>query len=967
MNKRIRWVLGFILTVMLLFSLSAPTFAETQDLGIIKVGYYEDGDYMSVNQQGEYVGYNIEYLQKIAKQSGLRFEIIDAVSWNAAYEMLVKGEIDLLPAVYYNNKRAQEILFSTQPMCSIYTTLNVRTDDQRYDYEDFRAFQGMNIGIIRDSVDGEAFRTFCREHKLSLNIIEYDETAKVLEALDNGTLDGVAITHLGKNSTFRSVAQLSPSPLYFTVSKTRPELLAEVNKAMNNILLSNPGYGSDLYDKYLSPSMNQTPVFTKEERKYIEQAAPIIVAYDPAFAPLSYQDKKTGEFKGVTADIFKFIAASSGLRFQFEAHSQPEALELLRAGKVDAICVSDGDYLWDRRNGINSTLCYLRAPTSMLTRYNSEKLEIVALPKGYQLSQAIEMGNPNYKVNYYPSIEACLEAVLAGKADAACLNTQVAGSYLSKSAYKGMRTTTLGQYINEMCVGTSIDQDPRLFSILNKCIQYLPAGQIDAYLVNHAANTKEVSAAEFVEQHIWQITGIVCLVLVIIILLVSYNLKNALRSNRRIQELLYKDNLSGLYSLKGFSSKWDKSVAKTHKQDFALLYGDICQFKIINDNFGFATGNQVLNACGTTLQNILTNGEFAGRISADHFAVLLKYDNWENLLKRMENFTKQLNIWRQEHSEIPYKIDFVFGACLIDQESRTDIHQKLDFANYARRYAKDAPNSSLIVMYDEQMRNQTILAQQLEGGLDRAIRDNEFTVYYQPQVSMKDGSVIGSEALIRWNHPEKGFLMPGTFIPIFEKNGMIKKVDLWLFERVCQTMHQWNEKGWPLLPVSCNFSRLHFQQSDFPEQVCAIADRWHIPHHLLELEITESALLEESATIVNMLPRLKELGFKIAIDDFGSGYSSLGQLQQITAHILKLDRSFVRHGVTGKREQIVVGNVIRMAGELGMTVICEGVETKDQSDILQSIDCKLAQGFYFYRPMKLEDYEPLILKNNIKK
>lgn len=967
MSKRMRLFINFIVTIMILFSLSSTTFAEVQDLGIIKVGYYEDGDYMSRNQYGEYVGYNIEYLQKIAKQSGLRFEIIDAVSWNAAYEMLVKGEIDLLPAVYHNDKRAQEILFSTQPMCSIYTTLNVRMDDQRYDYEDFRAFQGMNIGIIRDSVDGEAFRAFCREHKLAVAIVEYDETSKVLEALDNGRLDGVAITHLGKNSTFRSIAQFSPSPLYFTVSKSKPALLAEINKAMNSILLSNPSYGSDLYDKYLAPSINQTPVFTRDERKYIEQAKPIIVAYDPDFAPLSYQDKKTGEFRGVTADIFKFIAASSGLKFQFEAHSQPEALELLRAGKIDAICVSDGDYLWDRRNNINSTLCYLRAPTSMLTSYDSDKLEIVALPKGYQLSQAIEMGNPNYKVQYYPSIELCLEAVLSGEADAVCLNTQVAGSYLSKSAYKAMRTTTLGQYINEICIGTSADKDPRLFAILNKCIQYLPAGQIDAYLVNHTANTKEVSAAEFVEQHIWQITGIVCLVLVIIILLISYNLKNALRSNRRIQELLDKDELTALYSINGFSSKWDQNVAKTHQQDFALLYGDICQFKIINDNFGFSTGNQVLSACGTTLQNILAHDEFASRISADHFAILLKYDGWENLLSRIELFVKQLNSWRTEYSEIPYKIDFVFGVCLIGQEDRADIHQKLDFANYARRYAKDTPSNNFIVMYDEQMRNQALLGQQLEGDLDQALRNNEFTVYYQPKVDMKTHTIIGSEALIRWNHPQKGFLMPGAFIPLFEKNGMIKKVDLWLFEKVCQTMHQWREQSGSILPVSCNFSRLHFQQNDFPEQVSAIADRWNIPHDLLELEITESALLEESATIVTMLPRLKELGFKIAIDDFGSGYSSLGQLQQITAHILKLDRSFVCHGVTGKREQIVVGNIIRMASELGMTVICEGVETKDQSEILQNIDCKLAQGFYFYRPMKLEDYEALILKNKIKK
>lgn len=476
------------------------------------------------------------------------------------------------------------------------------------------------------------------------------------------------------------------------------------------------------------------------------------------------------------------------------------------------------------------------------------------------------------------------------------------------------------------------------------------------------------------------------LVLGIIILLIGSNLRNALRSNRRIQDLLYKDELTGLYNMNGFYQKWEENNTpskqpsfvvlyngfwkkkeenntQNKQQSFVLLYSDICQFKFINDNFGFATGDQVLQASGKILQEILEDDEFCGRISSDHFALLLKYNCWEHLDKRMQNFVEKLNCWRKAKTDIPYKIDFVFGVCLIEKNAAIDLHQKLDLANYSRRYAKDTPGS-FIVLYDEKMRAQALLAQQLESRLDQALQENEFIVYYQPKVSMKDGSIIGSEALIRWNHPDKGFLMPGIFIPIFEKNGMVKKVDLWLFEEVCKTMRTWAEKGYPLFPVSCNFSRLHFQQSDFPARICEIADRWNVPHHLLELEITESVLLEESTTIAEVFQILKEMQFKIAIDDFGSGYSSLGQLQQLTADVLKLDRSFVSHGVAGMREKIVVGNVIHMAGELGMQVICEGVETQAQSITLQEIGCKYSQGFYFYRPMQLENYEKLLVADN---
>lgn len=500
----------------------------------------------------------------------------------------------------------------------------------------------------------------------------------------------------------------------------------------------------------------------------------------------------------VIADIFEFIAKNSGLRFEFEAHNQTEALQLLQQGKISALALSDGDYLWDGRNNINSTLYYLRAPTSMITRYDPDKLEVIAFPQGYQLSEAIKAANPHYTFKYYPSIEDCLNAVLHNKADAACTNTHVAGAYLSRSSYQGMRTITLAQPINEMCVGLSASGDPKLFSIINKCIQYLPTEQVDAYLVTHSANTKEVSMLEFIEQHLWQVGCIVILVLSIIILLIGSNLRNALRSNRRIQDLLYKDELTGLYNMNGFYQKWEENNTPSKQQSFVLLYNgfwkkkeenntpkkqqsfvllysDIYHFKFINDNFGFSTGDQVLQASGKILQEILEDDEFCGRISSDHFALLLKYNCWEHLDKRMQNFVKKLNCWRKAKTDIPYKIDFVFGVCLIEKNAAIDLHQKLDLANYSRRYAKDTPGS-FIVLYDEKMRAQALLAQQLESRLDQALQENEFVVYYQPKVSMKDGSIIGSEALIRWNHPDKGFLMPGVFIPIFEKNGMVKKL-----------------------------------------------------------------------------------------------------------------------------------------------------------------------------------------------
>ena len=202
--------------------------------------------------------------------------------------------------------------------------------------------------------------------------------------------------------------------------------------------------------------------------------------------------------------------------------------------------------------------------------------------------------------------------------------------------------------------------------------------------------------------------------------------------------------------------------------------------------------------------------------------------------------------------------------------------------------------------------------------------------------------------------------MPGSFIPFFEKKGLIVQVDLFLFESVCRTIRSWLDRELPVSAVSCNFSRLHFGRPGFAEQIAAIADQYQVPRALLEVEITESAIASVPDSIAPVLTQLKRLGFQIAIDDFGSGYSSLGQLQRLRADVLKLDRSFVGDGLQGKREQIVIENLVNMVRALGMSVICEGVETQEQARELLRMGCCLAQGFYYYRPMPAESLEQLM-------
>ena len=222
-----------VLFIVFLFPLDV---SAGESASAARVGYYEDGDYMYHNAQGEYEGYNFEFLQEVSKLSGLSYEVVDSPSWQEAFRLLIDGRIDILPAVYRTESRMDQMLFTDESMCTIYTTLNVRMDDNRYNYEDFDAFQGMKVGIIKGGEDGESFKRYCAENSVTLTIVEYDETQKLLDALGNGTLDGVAITHLGRSSVFRSVARFAPTPMYIAVSKQRPDLLAQINRSINDIL-----------------------------------------------------------------------------------------------------------------------------------------------------------------------------------------------------------------------------------------------------------------------------------------------------------------------------------------------------------------------------------------------------------------------------------------------------------------------------------------------------------------------------------------------------------------------------------------------------------------------------------------------------------------------------------------------------------------------------------------------------------
>lgn len=931
--------------------------ASAQASALVRVGFYEDGDYQHRLESGGYAGFNIAYLQEIAKFTQWEYQFVDCASWEQAYAKLAAGEIDILPAVYQSEERRREALFSLLPMCYVYSTLSVRPGELRFRYEDFSAVSKMRVGVIRGGKDAEYFQTYCRENGAQPEIVPYGETKALLKALEDRKLDAVAMTYPGRSSPLQSVARFAVQPMYFAVTRQRPELLAALDGAMQKLRLRDPKYEVALYEKYLSEAAQNAPVFSKDELAYIRSAGKIKVAYAANWAPLEYTDPQTGAFSGMSAELFKRIGEMSGLTFEFSPYADylPAARAVAEGSGADILCgVSREQEAWSD-NALLLTGLYLRAPVVMVRAGRAG--DRIAMPRGYVLSRRIVQEHLNQAVFYFDSVEDCFDALARGAADVTYSNTHIANYLLANPRYEGFSVVTLTDYADEIAVGVSKFADPRLYAVLDKCVQAVPGAQMNDWILKNAARTRRVEWRDLFYQHPVEAVGILGAVFFIALTLLLCFVFSKARDHRRIRQLLYSDALTGAWNLSKFRAQAQCCIAEG-KQAYALLYADISRFKDVNDLYGFSGGDEVLKHFAQVLAEKTEPDECCARVSADQFVLLLRFSDWPQLCGRTREIGEAVNalpLLRQKGCQLALH----FGVYAVREEDRgQDVSALLDAARYAHQSVKET-HKSVTVLYDEEMRRADQEQRALAGVMEKALRGGEFVTYFQPKVDMATHAIVGAEALVRWLHPERGLLLPGAFIPFFERNGFIVELDFYMYERVCACIRQWLDAGFAVRPVSCNFSRLHIKNNRFAQQVEEIARRRQVAPSYLELEITESVVMDDPAQALRQFAQLREAGFRISIDDFGAGYSSLGMLQALAADVLKLDRSLLAPGNLEKRRQAIIGGVIAMARSLDMAVVCEGVENEQQADMLMRMGCQVAQSFYYGRPMPQEAFEHL--------
>ena len=411
------------------------------------------------------------------------------------------------------------------------------------------------------------------------------------------------------------------------------------------------------------------------------------------------------------------------------------------------------------------------------------------------------------------------------------------------------------------------------------------------------------------------------------------------------------NDLTGLYNKNAVIEQIRNLIKENPDRQYYIIAYDIKNFKLLNDLFGRDVGDKVLVLMAEILNERTFPSELLGHFSGDRFVQVVKAEDLERTLDKFSRiFDKTPEILHDQN----YSLIVHAGVYKIEQDE-TSVITMLDRAFLALSSVKDF-NENRYAFYDDNMRRGLVWEQQITAALDSAIAERQFELYLQPQAD-KDGKMIGAEALVRWNHPSRGLLPPNQFIYTFEKNGTISHLDYYMWEKACILLSRWKRLGRDDIYVSVNLSPLDFYHLDVYDVFSGLVKKYDVSPKNLHIEITETAMMSDLEIKLPIIERLRLAGFKLAMDDFGSGYSSLNMLKDFPVDILKIDMAFLYRSKDAAKSKIIIQQVIELAKKLGMSTITEGVENETQMDFLKSIGCDMFQGYYFTKPLSVHDFE----------
>lgn len=438
------------------------------------------------------------------------------------------------------------------------------------------------------------------------------------------------------------------------------------------------------------------------------------------------------------------------------------------------------------------------------------------------------------------------------------------------------------------------------------------------------------------------------------------------RNKRRLENIAYVDSVTGGNTIECFYENARKLLNTQGHPKYGIIYTNIEKFKVLNEQFGREACDGVLRSIERGIDKDLASDECMGHLFADNFCVLIKYQEEEMLAERFERWFQNAMDDMEENKTTWLPLILEMGVYVI-VDNTMQFSGMIDRAKISlSEAAKEFRGKVRYAIYDEAVRKLLIREKQLEDRMENALEQREFQVYLQPKYRTETEIIGGAEALVRWVSTDEGMIFPDEFIPLFEKNGFIIRLDFYMFEEVCKVLRKWIDAGVEPVKVSVNCSRVHLRNLEFLAKYIELSDKYRIPHGLLEIEITENTVFDDVERLSEIIGKIHDEGFGCSMDDFGSGYSSLNLIQDIPIDTIKLDRAFFLSGTSDfTRRESVVKSIITMSKDLSMETVAEGIEERPQVDMLKRLGCDYIQGYFFGKPMPIEQFEKVAFEKVI--
>lgn len=959
-NTAKRFLFCCILMTILIAFLCAPQNAVALEQRVFRVGYDSNSNFIK-ESGGHYYGYGAEYLEKIAEYTGWKYDYIKDDSWHDSLDKLRNGSIDLICTAHYTEERAAEFLYSEFPI-GYETSILYAKADSRISYQDYEAMQGSKVGLLRESYSASDFEKYAEERQIVYEGVYFNRENDMKTALENGQIDMMAVGSRYATSDLKLVDISGIDTFYCIAQPENYALIEEIDSVLKEIMFDDPSFGGSLSAKYFGhESISSSPLYTKEELAYIESLGSIKVKLFQDQHPSCYVEN--GETRGIWAEVIRLIAKKSGIDIvleggDLERYSQ-EALEQYMDDGYLLLRTQNALEYMSGMDGIvsnaltNVSVAYIRRQAAFVE--DNYVSHVIATTKDLAYLELMLLEeNPDFEVKYFEDAKACFEALIDKQAGMVIQNSYRASYLMQKPEYADKLTVVPGiDHGNNVCLMAPLNQQ-MLINIINKAIHHISDAEINEIVKRELLMTQyPLETEDFVYQN-WR--WIIVVAVLFLLAVVGYAVFTNKLANARIQkrefELLQKmvqqDELTGLYNRSHFYEIMQERIREAN-EDLCIISLDISNFKVINEIHGMSMGDHLLKEIGSQIRKLGENHDMiSARFMSDHFYMGISQSEFDKI-----DFPKNFRTFLEG-----IDIRVVYGVYqMVDKNIPVNI--MCDRALEAA-HDKNYHYMEYIHYYNDNGRQQALMEQEIEGEMEQALEKCQFYVVFQPKYDPKTERIVGGETLVRWQHPEKGGISPGLFIPVFEKNGFIIQLDYFVWSETCRLQAQMKQNGIQTVPISINVSRVHFYSSELRNKLRELIQKYGLEPSDIELEITESICGEEHGNLFDIIRELQTDGFRIAMDDFGSGYSSLNMLKEMPLDILKMDLRFLDG--EGTKSQVILKALIEMAQTMNLKVIVEGVELLSQVEFLRQFENCYLQGYYYSRPVTPDIFEAMLKK-----